>query len=345
MTNRDPGLKACARGLSQREVLYAEDRLKFPMKRVGPRGSGRFEPISWEEALDQIAGELRRVKDQHGPDSVLFLGHSGSQSTLHSTATRTGPGSRFFSLFGGCTGTRGSTSLEGALFSSQMTFGTPYNKNSRDNLLHSKLIILWGWNPLETRFGPDTIHYLDQAKKNGTPFICVDPRLNPTGQRLAAKWIPIRPATDTALLLAMAQVMIEEDLYDHQFVEKYTSGFDWFEEYVMGGEDNQPKTPDWAEKRTGVPSDTIVQLARDYALQKPAALITGWAAGRTAYGEQFHRAASVLAAMTGNIGIKGGHVAGGTDAMTMGYLPGLPKPKDPFSPGPRLRFIRTSSPG
>ncbi len=236
-----PGLKACARGLSQREVLYAEDRLKSPMKRVGPRGSGRFEPISWKEALDQIAGELRRVKDQHGPDSVLFLGHSGSQSTLHSTATRTGPGNRFFSLFGGCTGTRGSTSLEGALFSSQMTFGTPYNKNSRDNLLHSKLIILWGWNPLETRFGPDTIHYLDQAKKNGTPFICVDPRLNPTGQRLAAKWIPIRPATDTALLLAMAQVMIEEDLYDHQFVEKYTSGFDWFEEYVMGGEDNQPQ--------------------------------------------------------------------------------------------------------
>ena len=325
-----PGLKACARGLSQREVLYAEDRLKFPMKRVGQRGRGQFEPISWEEALDQIAGELQRVKDQHGPDSVLFLGHSGSGGALHSTGTRSGTGRRFFSLFGGSTATWGNTSLEGGLFSSQMTFGTPYNKNSRDNLPHSKLIILWGWNPLETRFGPDTIHYLDQAKKNGTPFICVDPRLNPTGRHLAAQWIPIRPATDTALLIAMAHVLIEEDLYDHQFVEKYTSGFDWFEEYVMGGEDNQPKTPDWAEKRTGVPSDTIVQLARDYALQKPAALITGWAAGRTAYGEQFHRAASVLAALTGNIGIKGGHVAGGTDAMTMGYLPGLPKPKTHF---------------
>jgi anaerobic dimethyl sulfoxide reductase subunit A len=324
------GLKACARGLAQGEVLYAKDRLRFPMKRVGERGRGQFKPISWEEALDQIAGELQRVKGQYGPQSVLFLGHSGSQSTLHSTATRTGSGRRFFSLYGGCTATWGSTSLEGALFSSQMTFGTAFNRNSRDNLLHSKLIILWGWNPLETHFGPDTVQYLNQAKKNGTPIICVDPRFNPTGRHLAAQWIPIRPATDTAMLIAMAYVLIEENLYDRRFVEANTFGFESFRNYVLGLEDGIPKTPAWAEAITGVPSATIIQLARDYALQKPAALITGWAAGRTAYGEQFHRAASVLAAMTGNIGIKGGHVAGGTDAMTMGYLPGLPKSKIHF---------------
>jgi len=325
-----PGLKACARGLAQREVLYAEDRLRFPMKRVGERGSGRFEPISWEEALDQIAGELQRVKDQYGPHSVFLLGHSGSQSVLHNTGTRTGTGRRFFSLFGGCTATWGGTSLEGALFSSRMTFGTNFGQNSRDNLLHSKLIILWGWNPLETRFGPDTVHYLDQAKKNGTPLICVDPRLNPTGQRLAAQWIPIRPATDTALLIAMSYVLIKENLYDHRFIETNTFGFDPFKGYVMGLEDGIPKTPGWAEPLTGVPSATITQLARDYALHKPAALITGWAPGRTAYGEQFHRAASVLAAMTGNIGIKGGHVSGGTDTMAMGFLGGLPMPKTHF---------------
>jgi anaerobic dimethyl sulfoxide reductase subunit A len=169
---------------------------------------------------------------------------------------------------------------------------------------------MWGWNPAGTIHVTNTSLYLAKARETGVKVICVDPRFNNSVATFADQWIPIKPSTDTAMLIAMAYVIIAENLQDQPFLDTYTNGFNKFKEYVLGAPDGIPKTPAWAEGKTGVSGTIIENLARDYATNKPAALIPGWAAGRTAYGEQFHRAASTLAAMTGNIGIHGGSPAG-----------------------------------
>ncbi len=302
----EPQMRACWRGRAYRQRVYAPDRLIYPMKRTGARGEGKFKRISWDEALDTTAKELLRVKNAYGSESILCIYSAGDINQVHNYRQV----HKVLSRLGGYTKAWGAFSFQGGIYAAQATYNTWRTTNSREDLLNSRLIILWGWNPATTVTGTNTCWYLAQARERGAKIITIDPRYTDTAASLSDRWIPIIPGTDAAMLIAMAYVIITEKLYDQKFLDKYTVGFDKFKEYVLGIEDGVAKTPVWAEKITGVPAATIESLAREYATVKPAALMVGVSPGRTAYGEQYHRAASTLAAMTGNVGIHGGDAAG-----------------------------------
>ncbi|MFX1596486.1 MAG: molybdopterin-dependent oxidoreductase, partial [Promethearchaeota archaeon] len=304
--NEQPQLRACLRGRAYRQRVYSEERLIYPLRRVGERGEGIFERISWEEALDEIASKIKEIKQRYGNSAILLVPGGGNQGMIHGIV----PHALMLHQIGGYTRMWGAPSYEGVLFASMATYGTIMTGNAREDLLNSKFIIIWGWNPANTIWDPKTSLWLAKAREKGIRIIAIDPIFTDTAAILADEWIPIRPGTDTAMLLAMVYVIITENLHDKAFIEKYTIGFDKFREYVLGIEDKQPKTPEWAEKITKVPAKLMSNLARDYASKKPAVLIAGWGPARTMFGEQYSRAANILCAITGNIGIKGGYASG-----------------------------------
>jgi anaerobic dimethyl sulfoxide reductase subunit A len=325
----DDELRACLRGYAMRQRVYSPDRLTHPLKRIGKRGEGEFTKISWDEALDWIATELKRVKERYGNQAILNCYLSGVVAGIN-----WGPSiQRLFNMFGGAVQMWGGPSAEAFVFASRANYATLETGNSRDDLTNSRLIILWGWNPIETIYGVNTSYYLMKAKEAGAKFVCIDPRFTRSAAVYANQWIPIRPGTDVALMLAMAFVMIQDNLYDAEFIERCTVGYDEFKSYVLGEADSIPKTPAWAQEITGIETNEIEQLARDYATIKPAALVTGFAPGRSDNGEQFHRAASTLTALTGNVGISGGCTAAfdRVSGMPFHQMPSLPEGKNPLS--------------
>ncbi len=318
----EPQLRACQRGRAYRQVVYAPDRILYPMKRIGERGEGKFERISWEEALDTVASELKRVKDIYGPMSILYL-------WVGSTAFR-----RLLAMTGGFTTWWGATSFHGNMFASFYSYGTIYTSSTRDDLLNSRLIIMWGWEPSVTISGTNSAWFLARAREQGTRIIAIDPWYGDSAATFADEWIPVRPGTDAALAIAMAYVMIRENLQDQRFLDTYAVGFEKFKEYVLGLEDGEPKTPAWAEAVTGVRASIIEKLAREYATIKPAALMSGTGPGRTAFGEQFHRVTITLAAMTGNVGIHGGDAAARAWESLVGGYPFRVDFPASFAPNP-----------
>jgi anaerobic dimethyl sulfoxide reductase subunit A len=331
----DPQLRACPRGRAYRRRVYHRDRLRQPLKRVGERGEGRFAPVSWDEAAQLVADAMRRVRDEHGPAAFFNIYATGGSSLFAGSQMS----ARLLNLFGGRLGYYNSYSSACARWATPYSLGIDDTGHSADDYVNSKLILLWGFNPVETIFGTNTGYRLKLAREAGARIVVIDPRLTMSAQSLADEWIPIRAGTDNALMDAMAYVMLTEELHDQAFLDRYCVGFDEehlppaatpgssYKSYVLGQSDGTPKTPEWAERFTLIPRATIARLARDYARTKPAALLAGLAYNRRAYGEQPVRGSITLAAMTGNVGISGGSPGG------VSYSVGRPLPVGRFPAG------------
>lgn len=320
-------IRACVRGRSQRQRVYSVDRIKTPMKRVGKRGAGQWEPITWEEALDTVADQFKRVIDTYGNEALWY--HYGSGST-GGNITKRGSWPRLMVLIGGYLGYYADYSTGQITAAGKFQYGAFPTSNSLEDAADAQLLVLWGNNPVETRMsGGGELFVTQQMKRqSGTRTIVIDPMHSDTALNVGDEWVAIRPGTDSALASAFAHVMITENLADQAFLDKYCVGFDEdhmpegipegnsYKSYILGtGPDGIAKTPDWAASITGIPAATIIRLGREIGNAKPCAIVQGWGPQRHANGENQARSIFTIAAMTGSIGIQGG----GTGAREGGY--------------------------
>ncbi|MCB1399479.1 MAG: molybdopterin-dependent oxidoreductase, partial [Rhodobacteraceae bacterium] len=204
-TEEKPQLRACLRGRSYRSRLYSPERLLYPMKRVGRRGEGKFKRISWDQALTEIAERMVYLRDKYGPQALLDQSYAGaSYGVLHKSDQIEGLLGRFLGMFGCRTSSWSVPSYQATTFSSRMTFGTIEDGNEDDAYAHSRLMIMWGWNPAYTFHGGNTFYYLRMAKQRGCKFVLVDPQYTDSAAAYDAWWIPIKPNTDAAMMAGMA---------------------------------------------------------------------------------------------------------------------------------------------
>ena len=249
------------------ERTYHPDRLTTPLKRVGPKGSGQFAPISWEQAIQEIAQRLQQVAQEWGPEAILPFSYAGTMGLLQGE----GMASRFFNRLGASRLARticSEAGFEGYLYSLGAAIG-----QETESFAHARLILIWGSNTLTSNM--HLWPFVQEARCQGARVIVIDPARTRTA-RAADEWIPIRPGTDGALALAMMHVIIQEGLQDQEYVARYTLGFPQLAERVAEW------TPQRAAAITGIPPARIAQLAREYATTQPAAI-------RINYGIQRHQ--------------------------------------------------------
>ncbi|MCK6935269.1 dimethyl sulfoxide reductase subunit A [Enterobacter roggenkampii] len=339
----DHQVRACLRGRSIRRRINHPDRLNYPMKRVGKRGEGKFERITWDEALDTIAASLKDVVANYGNEAVYINYSSG---IVGGNITRSSPYASLVARLMNCYG--GFLSHYGTYSTAQIACAMPYTYGSNDgnstsDIENTKLVVMFGNNPAETRMsGGGITYYLEQAReRSNARMIVIDPRYTDTAAGREDEWIPIRPGTDAALVAGIAWVLIDENLVDQPFLDKYCVGYDektlpegapsngHYKAYILGqGDDHTAKTPEWASRITGIPADRIVKLAREIGSAKPAYICQGWGPQRQANGELTSRAIAMLPILTGNVGINGGNSGARESTYTI-TIERMPLPDNP----------------
>lgn len=308
------------------DSLYSESRIRYPMVRRawlerGPgadpagRGTGDFVRVSWEKAIELVAGELTRVRDTYGQDAV-FAGSYGwkSPGKLHNCQTLL---RRMLNVIG----SGGYTNSTGDYSTGAAQVILPYVSGSLEvyeqcttwkNLAENcELMVFWGCNPLNTsQISWQVADHgawpgVQMLKAAGTKVISIDPALTETCKELNGEWLAPRPHTDVAMMLGIAHTLYQDGLHDQKFLDRYTTGFDRFVPYLLGKSDGIPKNAEWAAEICGVPAQMLRDLAHRFASHRTM-LALGYSTQRQHHGEQIHWMLITLAAMLGQIGLPGG---------------------------------------
>lgn len=266
------------------ERVYSPDRVLYPMRRVGKKGSGKFERISWDAALDEIARRFNSIVAEHGAQAILPYSYLGTEGLLNGLNV----GDPFFNRLGASISER-TFCASGAITGYIMTVG-PTPGTDPESLVHSRYIIIWACNVISTNLHLWPI--IAEARRRGAKVVVIDPVRNRTAEE--ADWhIPIRPGTDGALALGMINVILDEHLTDEEYIAKYTVGYPELKERA------REYPPDRVSGITGISAADISRLAREYAATQPAAIRFGVGIERQAGGGQAIRAISCLPALVG----------------------------------------------
>ncbi|MGB5079737.1 MAG: molybdopterin-dependent oxidoreductase, partial [Burkholderiales bacterium] len=288
--------RLCPIGSATLDLVYHPDRLKHPLRRVGPRGAGKWERISWDAALDEIAERLLTIREAFGAEAIAL----GTGTGRHHI--------RWVSRFGNALGTPNwcepgfAQCFHPRVNTCLLTYGDfPVCDFTGDT--QPECILYWGHNPLNS--GPDgeTRFNVRDSLEGNPKIIVVDPRETELAKR-AQVWLRVRPGVDDALALALLNVIVTENLHDQEFVSRWTHGFDALAAHL------RPYTPEWAAPITWVPAEKIRAAARLYAATRPSMLEWGCAIEHTPKCIQTVRAISMLPALTGNVDVPGGWVFG-----------------------------------